>query len=124
MSSSNKVTSKEYFEKLLKAFPKLELEYDEEFGIHYNMERFADYTLIQIDSKNWQELQNCFKFQDDQIAFIDTEIENALNVSYCESIVCHLSEDVSIVKLMPPRFCKFYEEYRDHYLDLTRRYNQ
>lgn len=120
------LSPKAYFAKLMDVFPKLKdslwkWDNDDNF-VHYNMERFADYTIIQIKSSNWSELQECFSFQEQAIKSFSPELENALSISYCEALLLgKVSERMNdITNYMGPLLKKSYLEYEKYYDDLLK----
>ena len=116
--NDGKMGADEYFEQLVKDFPMIRNEIEEEDPdmIHMRMECFADYTIGQIKSNNYKELKRCFTFQESKIELINSDLENALIVSYCESM---LLGDVAnqmnkIVDLMPTKLKIKYVDYEAH----------
>ena len=119
------MTSKEYFDQLLLEFPGLTGEFDPDDGDHYKMERFAGYTIKQIDASNWQSLAACFDFQEQRIMLIGPEIENALSVSFCEAILCHAGNNATwLIERMGPWLKKLYKEYEQYYINLGKQGNE
>ena len=121
--NDGKMGADRYFELLVNDFPMIRKEIEEEDSdmIHMRMECFADYTIEQIKSNNNKELKRCFDFQESKINFINSDLENDLIVSYCESM---LLGDVSsqmekIVDLMPPKLKTKYIDYEAHYNKLV-----
>jgi hypothetical protein len=85
------------------------------------MERFADYTIEQIKTNNSKELEKCFDFQESKIDLLNSDLENALIVSYCESM---LLGDVAnqmdkIVDHMPTKLKTKYLDYEIYYNKLV-----
>lgn len=117
------MTGKEYFAQLIPAFPALKehIEDWEEDMIHLRMEEFARYTNNQVKDKNKVELMKCFEFQEERIELMDQDLDNALNVSYCESLLfgeCadHIDE---VLPLMGPKLKAQYQDYEKWYNDLA-----
>jgi hypothetical protein len=115
-----------YFEQLVQAFPPLKSTLGLEDGlVHFSMERFADYTIEQIKTSNWNELKKCFEFQKERVELLDYSLENARNVSYCESLL--LGEVTNEMKVVLPymgeKLRKFYVGYKHYYNDLRKRGN-
>ena len=115
--------SEEYFASLTSEFPMIKEDIEEEDpGMdHMRMERFADYTIKQIFEQNIPELKRCFDFQESKIELINSKIDNALQVSYCESMLlgpCSNQMDRT-VKLMPPKLRAKYAEYSNYYNQLV-----
>ncbi len=121
--NDGKMGADEYFELLIKDFPMIRKEIEEEDSdmIHMRMERFADYTIEQIKSNNNNELKRCFDFQESKIDLINSDLENALIVSYCESMLLGevANQMEKIVDLMPTKLKKKYVDYEVHYNNLV-----
>lgn len=111
---------------MLLAFPEMKMRYDEEEMEHYNMERFADFTIEKINLSDWEALEKIFSFQEERIKFIDSRIENALNVSYCEALICSMKPDTSriVLKYIGPLFLKFYKDYDKYYKNIYKEYRK
>lgn len=113
----------EYFGLLLKEFPSLEDKMKDDFyeSHHFKMELFAEYTNRQILIKELQELKKCFDFQESQIELMNTDLENALIVSYCESLLLGEASDQmkNIENLMPIKLKKRYLDYKIYYENLS-----
>ena len=121
--NDHKMGANEYFELLVNDFQMIRKEIEEEDSdmIHMRMECFADYTIEQIKSSNSEELKRCFDFQESKIDLINSDLENALVVSYCESM---LLGDVAnqmgkILDLMPSKLKAVYIDYEVHYNKLV-----
>jgi hypothetical protein len=121
--NDNKMGADEYFEMLVKEFPVIQSDIEEEDSdmIHMRMERFADYTIEQIKTNNSKELEKCFDFQESKIDLLNSDLENALIVSYCESM---LLGDVAnqmdkIVDHMPTKLKTKYLDYEIYYNKLV-----
>jgi hypothetical protein len=119
------MNSEEYFSKLIAEFPilKAEIENEDSEMIHTRMEIFSDYNIEQIKVHNISELKRCFDFQESCIEKLSLELINALNVSYCESLLLgkYSSEMNEIIKLMKPKLKETYTEYEKYYLKLTKK---
>ena len=109
-----------YYEDLISVFPELKdslWDWDKD-GVmtHYNMERFAEFTFEQIKSKNWMKLKECFNFQECRISYLEPELENALNVSYCESLLYSGTKvDMkNVSSYMGPLLKKVYQDYEKY----------
>ena len=113
------INSSQYFNDLIQAFPDLREKVENEDGVHSKMECFADYTIEQIKKVDLNELKKCFEFQDVKIP-ICPELENAMTVSYCESLllgeVGGIMED--FLKYMKPKLLKMYLDYANYYYGL------
>ena len=121
--NTDKIQTTEYFKKLVKEFPTLKEGIENNFSelIHFQMETFSDYTLLQIKNKNTYELKRCFEFQEIHIDLLKPELLNALTVSYCESLLLsgYSQEMPGIVNLMPPKLKKLYNDYQSYYENLA-----
>ena len=119
-SLNNIITSEDYFKEWKNTFPEIALKIDGEDGEHFKMERFADYTIKQIQTNNIAELKRCFDFQNEKIS-ICPALESAMVVSYCESLL--LGDLASIINnftsYMKPRLFKMYDDYKVFYFDLV-----
>ena len=117
-----KIDNKEYFDDLEKEFSSIasEVNSNRTYGEHIAMEDFAMYTKIQIDNKNYDEMQRCFQFQEIRIDNLNDGLLNALVVSYCESLLLgHVSSEMKILKnKLPPKLKKVYDSYEYHYFNL------
>jgi hypothetical protein len=74
------MTNENYFNDLIILFPLLKpmvMEEDPEM-LHCHMERFADYTIEQIEKDNVVELKKCFDFQETNIGSMSSDLQNAL----------------------------------------------
>lgn len=123
--NDGKMGADEYFELLVNDFPIIKNEIEEEDAdmIHMRMERFADYTIEQIKSDNYKELKRCFAFQESKIDLINSDLENALIVSYCESMMFlgEIADQMDkIMDLMPIKLKKKYKEYEAYYNTLIK----
>lgn len=99
----------------METFPLLRDKIAEEYeSVHFRMVRFADYTIEQIKKGNIAELNRCFDFQESMIRYISAELENALTVSYCESLMLGSvsSQMDEILKIMPDKLQKHYLSYK------------
>jgi hypothetical protein len=117
------ITPEAYFEAMSVAFPKLKkaLQNEDEKGLnHLKMEHFSRYTNDQIRKRDNKEFMRCLAFQEAMIDVMPPEIENALLVSYCESLLLgqYGLEMKKKVKNMPPKFKAQYEYYADWYYNL------
>lgn len=108
----------EYFSELVTCFPGLSNRIDMSDGPHFNMERFADYTIEQIEKADHAELKRCFDFQEDRIDLLNEGLENAINVSYCETLICY-DMPMPFFKNMRPKLFKVYMEYKVFWEDLN-----
>ena len=120
--SDRSLKPKEYFEQLIQAFTDFKKEQIEEGAemLHWNMERFAEFTIEQIKTSNIDKLKDCFEFQEQRIKYINAELENALHVSYCESLLlAEVRTDMNnVLKLMGPQLRRVYKEYEVYYENL------
>ncbi|EJL63958.1 DUF7674 family protein [Flavobacterium sp. CF136] len=122
--NNNKIKPKEFFSELTIEFPdlKTEIENQDYKMVHFRMEFFSDYNILQIKTKNITELKRCFDFQETRIEKLNSDLINALNVSYCESLLLGecAKEMTEIIKLMPPKLKKIYVEYEEYYNGLRK----
>ncbi len=121
----DKMHGKEYFEAMEKEFPELleELNWYEDDSCHPKMEVFSRYTNQQIESGNDKELIRCFYFQEQRLGKIDSELENAIYVSYCETLLLENEEKVIKEKreLMFKKLKWYYDDYEKYYLELLKK---
>tara|TARA_B100001059_G_C17613126_1_gene465615 strand:+ start:113 stop:511 length:399 start_codon:yes stop_codon:yes gene_type:complete len=121
---TNKMKPNEYFSELIMEFPtlKTEIESEDSEMVHFRMEIFSDYNIEQIKTKNYAELKRCFEFQESRIEKLNSDLINALNVSYCESLLLgeSASEMTEIRKLMLPKLKGVYVEYEKYYAELIK----
>lgn len=122
--NDGKMNSNEYFFKLLSEFPILKAQIEDEDSemVHNRMEVFSNYNIDQIKSKNYSELKRCFYFQESYIENLNSDLINALNVSYFESLLLGecASEMTEMIKLMPSKLTKAYKKYEEYYTKLSR----
>ncbi len=122
-SDDGKMNPNEYYSEMITEFPilKNEIEDEEPEMVHFRMERFSDYNIEHIKTKNHSELKRCFEFQEPRIDKLNSELINALNVSYCESLLLGecASEMTKIRKLMTPKLAKLYDEYEKYFTKLN-----
>ena len=113
-----------YFELLVIDFPQIKNEIEEEDSdmIHMRMERFAEYTIEQIKSRKYEEVKRCFNFQESKIDLINSDLENALLVSYCESMLLGsvANQMDKIIGLMPSKLKTKYMDYETYYYSLSK----
>ena len=91
----DKIDVEHYFDILGASFPSILTELDS-WGndlLHMKMEVFAAYTLHQIQAKNTLEVYKCLAFQEKHIPIINSDLKNAIEVSYCETLNSELSCD-------------------------------
>lgn len=112
--------SNNFFSELSIKFPKVASEFKSEDGDHYRMGRFVDYTIEQIEQKNIVELKRCFEFIESRLDTLTPEIENALNVSYCEALLWYddYKKGIEMKKVMPVKLLRFYLDYKKYYNSL------
>ncbi len=127
LSLSNSILKpKEYFDQLIQEFPDLLIE--DNMGVYFSMEDFADYTIKQVKTSDWNKLKNCFDFQEQRIKFLSPDLENALNVSYCESLLLGGQVQGKLLKktieYMGPLLRKVYNEYEEYYNNLVKASNE
>ena len=119
-----KMKPNEYFSELIKEFPTLksEIESEDEEMVHFRMEIFSDYNIKQIQIKNYTELTRCFNFQELRIEKVNFNLINALEISYCETLLLGecASEMNEIIKLMGTKLKKMYKGYEVYYKELTK----
>jgi hypothetical protein len=115
------ITVIEYFDALTQQFPTLKKEIDELEALnHIKMEVFARYTNFQIQKRNPKEFMRCLEFQESMIDVMPDEIENALYVSYIESLLLgqFATQMKKKVARMPPKFKEKYVFYTNHHHSL------
>lgn len=118
----------DFFELAINEFPLLEKKMDEwenEY-FHMRMEIFSEYTIEQIKNNNIAELMKCFNFIEYKIDIINAELENALNVSYCENLLLgNASEEMDrIADIMPVKLKTICLNYKLYYHNLIEKQNQ
>ncbi|MBI9058507.1 MAG: hypothetical protein JEZ01_12155 [Labilibaculum sp.] len=120
--NNGKMNPSEYFIELTKEFPilKTEIDLEDSDNYHFRMEIFSNYNIEQIKAKNYKELKRCFDFQESRIEKLNSSLYNALNVSYCESLLLGkcANEMTEMFKLMPQKLKKVYMEYEEYYTTL------
>jgi len=109
-----------FFTKILNEFPNLEEEFKEaeEYEIHYKMERIAEYINECIKERKEAEVFLCFDIIERFLKQgVKPKFENALNVSFCESILLLNNEqDKSwAIILMKAKLKTLYSDYQEHY---------
>ena len=118
----DKMHGKEYFQEMEAEFPELaeELNLHADYLIHLKMEVFSRYTNQQITDRNDKELVRCFHFQEQRLGRIDSELENAIYVSYCETLLLENEKEVMKEKraLMCDKLKWYYDDYVKHYMNL------
>ena len=124
----DKMNGSQFFKELVEVFPELEEDinwYDEDL-IHLRLEEFSRYTNKQISSGNEKQLIRCFDFIEKRLSRINLDLENAINVSFCETLLTENSDEVmaGITKLMYPKLKWYYDEYKKYYEDLSNKSNQ
>jgi hypothetical protein len=111
------MTDQNYFDELIIQFPSLQSVIHENGPemIHMHMERFADYTIEQIKRNNTTELKKCFDFQESKIDSMSSQLQNALVVSYCESLLFSESANKmqQVMHLMSPKLKEIYTDYEN-----------
>jgi hypothetical protein len=115
------ITNDNYFDELITAFPSLKLpilDWGAEM-IHFRMETFAEYTIEQIKKDDKTEFVKCFNFQESKIDLMDSDLLNALTVSYCEALLLGKQHNrmKELIHLMPSKL-------RSVYLDYEKLYNE
>lgn len=110
-----------FFDKILIEFPNLKCDLDdaEVFEIHYKMERVAAYVNKCIKERNENEIILCFHIIEKYIkGKMNSKMENALNVSFCEPLYLLNEEEDRIWfnKLMKENLRKTYIEYKEYYI--------
>jgi hypothetical protein len=116
-----KITTDHYFDELTRQFPATKDEIDElQDWSHIKMEVFSRYTNLQIQKRNPKEFMRCLEFQESMIDVMPDDIENALYVSYIETLLLgqFSAQMKKKVATMPPKFKEKYEEYATHYYSL------
>ncbi len=109
-----------FFSELLVQFPKIAAEFNSEDEDHYKMGRFATYSIEQIEQKNIEELKKCFGFIETHLEAITPDLENALNVSYCEALLGYddYKRGIEMKKVMPEKLLRLYMDYKNYYNSL------
>lgn len=110
-----------FFSEFSIQFPKVASGFELEDGDHYKVGLFVDYTIEQIEQKNIVELKKCFEFIESRLGSITPEIENALNVSYCEALIWYddHKRGIEMKEIMPVRLLRFYLAYKKYYNSLS-----
>ena len=119
------ITNDEYFNDMIIQFPLLKtkmIEEDPEL-IHMRMECFANYTIEQIKNENIVELEKCFSFQETKIDLMNSDLKNALVVSYCESLLLGKCAEKmkTLAYLLPSKLKIIYTDYEKWYNDLIKK---
>ncbi len=98
-------------------FPKIAAEFNSEDGDHYKIGRLAAYSIQQIEEKNIEELKKCFGFIETHLETITPELENALNVSYCEALLWYddYKRGIEMKKVKPEKLLRFYLAYKKYF---------
>jgi hypothetical protein len=121
----DKMNGKEFFAEMEKEFPELveELNWHDDDLIHPKMEVFSRYTNQQIEDGNDKELIRCFHFQEERLGKIDSELENAIYVSFCKTLLLENKEDVMKEKrkLMFKKLKWYYDDYEKYYMELLKK---
>jgi hypothetical protein len=124
-ANERKVSGEEFFNEVILKFPTLKdkISEDDIQNVHMRMETFASYTIKQIKGKNWDELKRCFDFQESKVELVNSELLNAMTVSYFEALllgeVGYMMKE--IVPLMGSKLKRLYNEYETYYNDLVER---
>lgn len=120
-----KIHGKKYFQEMGKEFPELveELNWYEDDLIHSKMEVFSRYTNQQIKDGDDKELIRCFHFQEQRLGKVDSDLENAIYVSYCETLLLENKEEVmkSKKELMFKKLKWYYDDYEKYYIELLKK---
>lgn len=120
-TDKNKMNANQYFKEMEVEFPDIVhgINWDEDLH-HLRMATFARYTIDQILSNNVEELLKCFNFQEARISRLDSDLYNALNVSYCEDILIEVDPDIMESKqlLMHKQLRSIYTNYKEYYSKL------
>ena len=115
----DKMHSKAFFEAMVLAFPPLEkaMEDYNENETHANMEEFSRFVNVLIQANADQSIAACFNFVNAHLPLVDSDLENALNVSFCETLITENPAEVIAEKaeLMPANLRAFFEEYKEYY---------
>ena len=126
--NDGKMNGFEFLTLVLSEFPQLEKEMNEweKEYVHMRMEIFADYAVEQIKSNNILELTRCFNFIESKIDKVNSDLENALNVSYCENLLLgDVAEEMDrIIIIMPTKLKTMYLDYKQYYYDLVEKTNK
>lgn len=127
-ANEGKMDGNSYFNELTKEFSAISDQIEEESPemIHMRMETFARYTIEQIKQNNYSEIRRCFDFQESKIDLLNSDLENALTISYCESLLLgECAEQMGhIIKWMGPKLKAHYQSYEKYYNDLAKRANE
>lgn len=120
------MSDEDFFEDLVKSFPILKTDIEEEdiYMIHMRMEVFARYTNKLIVKNNVLEITKYFDFLESRIDLMSDSLNNALNVSYCEALLLgeNAKKMAPIVQIMPTKLSVAYAEYEQYYTDTWKRY--
>lgn len=121
-TNAGKMGTGQYFTDLILTFPFLREKIEEEDSsmVHFRMEQFANYTISHIKNRDWQKLKECFDFQEAKIDLVNSDLINAMNVSYCEALLLGEvgGQMEGIVSLMGPKLHGLYKEYQEYYNEL------
>ncbi|MCO6358805.1 DUF7674 family protein [Roseivirga pacifica] len=118
----DRMSGETFFILLTTEFPETREEILEEDGnIHSQMEVFAEYTTARIKKGSKVEMTRCFAFIESKIDLLHTDLEEAIKVSYCESLILGEIGDLIpvIAKRMPKKLQAMFEEYQDSYRGIT-----
>lgn len=120
----NKMDEISFFKEMEIKYPELseELYWWEDDLIHLKMEVFSRYTNQQIKEGNEKELIRCFHFIEERLGKINSALENAIYVSYCETLFTENTKEemTKIKKLMWKNLKWFYNDYEKYYSKLQK----
>ncbi|GAA4195829.1 hypothetical protein GCM10022289_00570 [Pedobacter jeongneungensis] len=120
------MSDEDFFEDLIKSFPTLKTDIEEEdrYLVHMRMEVFAGYTNKLIEENNIPEITKCFDFLESRIDLMNDTLKNALNVSYCEALLLGKNANIMapIVQIMPTKLSVVYAEYEQYYENILKRH--
>ena len=118
----DRMSGETFFMLLTTEFPETQKDILEEGGnIHSQMEIFAEYTIATIRKDNKIEMARCFDFIESKINLLHTDLEEAIKVSYCESLILGEIRNLIpvIAKRMPTKLQAMFKEYQDSYRSIT-----
>lgn len=124
----DKINGEYYFKDLEENFPELCDEFNlyEVNQYHLKMEVFANYTNQQIKGGSNKELLRCFHFQEERLSSINSNLENIIYVSYCETLLTENTRNkmLEIKNLMPEKLKWYYEDFEKYYIALWGKKNE
>ncbi len=95
------LTYSDFTSKIRAVFPELVEEFEEDDLISLNVDSFRQFTQLQIDEKNREQVKLCFDLANEFYENGDQDLWSAISVAYLEHLDCN-GEKQWAVKLMPP----------------------